>query len=171
MNRRRGVTLVELLTIIPMLLAVMAIIATLTPTLTKDIPALGRAVQTQRQLTGVFQRIERDVDSAVSLPDSAGGKQAGPATLLLQTPRAVICYEFADGRLTRFELSAQALPPQVWQMPNAAVVWKRGSEGAAPTAVEMRTAVRMNIGCRNVERLAISHVYFLHALPAPQVRK
>ena len=129
----------------------------------QEVPASWRATQTQRQLVNVTAQIQQDIDAAQSLPDSPANPEAGPETLLIQTPQGVIRYVLAGGQLTR-DLPGSQDPPKKWQMPDAVLTWKRVPDSAAAQGLEVHSAVGMHIGGKTVERLAVNRLYYLHAL-------
>lgn len=158
---RHGVSLLELLAIIPLIVAFWVIFSALFPALVSDVPAAQRTIITEGQVAGLVRHIRQDMDAATALPASADGRQANAKTLLIQTRQGVICYEAVEGGWTRANLSAPtAALPQTWPLSKAVVAWQ-----AAPDAgtLEVRTAVKVKIRGRPVERLANSYLFFINA--------
>lgn len=169
---RRGISLVELLVIIPILATVMALGCELLPVLGKEVPATWRAAGAQRQLTGALQRIGRDVDLAEASPGADALRLTDDNTLLIQTRNGVVRYVFADGGVTRSDSAAGGAPPQTWSMPEAVINWRimRDNKDRAQ-ALELMTAVKVQIAGRTLERLANSRVYYVNALQPAKVTK
>ena len=159
---RRGFSLMELISVIGMLCVMMMIMTPLLPTLLSEVPATQRAASTHRQIAGILRRIQQDMDRAIDLPAASGEKRAGDRTLLIRTEADTILYEWADGRLTRSELRVPAAK-ETWDMPKGIIRWRAVSDQGRQ-ALEVRTAVRVRIGPREVERLAGSNVYYIDGL-------
>jgi type II secretory pathway component PulJ len=170
MTRPRGFSLLEMVMIMPIIAVITTLAMMMLPMLLQETPALRRTTQTDRVLGGILLQVQRDIDRAGSLPESAGGKTAGADVLLIQTPQGTVCYQVADGQIERCVLGDKAAP-QVWQTPGAVVAFNR-SPGTQPAqALEVSTAIRTQIGNQLANRLVKNHLYYLNALPASQARK
>ena len=165
---RRGMTLIELLGTIPLLLVAIAVSAVLYPVLLQDIPNLQRVFNDHGGLEDVLRRVGRDVDAAMSLPESHGGQTAGEKLLLIALPDGVVCYRVADGLIVREELFAgadgEARRTDTWSLPRAKMSFGRWRRGGAAFAVDVHTAVRYRMRNRVEDRLANTHVFHLAAL-------
>jgi hypothetical protein len=165
---RSGMMLVELLAVLAMMTVFIILFSPMIPRVLKEMPAARQAAETQRQIAGVLEKIQQDMDRCVDLPAVAGDRRAGDRTLLIQTPADMIAYEWRDGNLARWALRGAA-PAQIWEMPDAVIRWQ-ALTGPAAKGVALRTAVMMQIGPRRVERLAGARVYYIDGLGlgAPQ---
>lgn len=169
---RRGMTLVELLALFPVLVAVLIISGMAYPTLIRDPGKIQQAVQTNRGLGHMVRTIRQDVDAAESLPSAAGEKLAGQTTLLLRMADHVVCYQADEDGVARMELSDRA-GRQVanrWTLPNSEVRFERLQRDGAYEAVLLRTAILYTGPSHTAKRLANTHVFFLGAMPMRRVQ-
>ena len=166
--KRRGMTIVELLATFPLLLAAMAVAERVYPVLLQDVPNLQHAFNDHGGLEDAIRRVGRDVDAAVSLPDSHAGQTAGEKLLLIGLPDRVACYRVLDGLIVREELPAvgdgEARRTDTWSLPRAKMSFGRWRRADAAFAVEVHTAVRYRMRNRVEDRLANTHVFHLASL-------
>ncbi len=166
---RRGMTLIELIVTIPLIVAVLTVMASFFPKLLTDIPKIQRAAHVHRGLAHMLRTVQTDVDTALALPESFGDKTAGESVLLIRLPDGVIFYEVNADGIVRNELSGadgEGTRTNSWSLPAAKVsfqLWEREGE---VSAVAVRTAVALRVRGRNVDKLANTQVYFLSALPS-----
>ena len=165
---RRGFSLFEILVLLPLMVAVAAIIAGLFPVLVRDVPNLQRMTNTYGGLMHMLTRLQQDVDAARSLPDQAAGREANGKRLLLQWPEGTVCYEVKDDEVVKYVLDGkgiQAGPAETWRLPKAKVRFNRWRRSGRAYAVEVQSAVEYATQGHTEEKLANAHVYYLAALP------
>jgi type II secretory pathway pseudopilin PulG len=172
-NHRRGFTLLEVIALLPLMTAILVLSVALAPVVLKNVPADGRATQTNRQLIGMLQRIEHDMDAGIALPDvpSKAESQPNEQALLIQTTSGLVCYKFEDNLVTRSLPAMAESPAQAWQLRDASVSWKKVAQAGQADGIEIRTAAIGHAEGKDVEHLVNTHVYFLNALQSQLVQK
>ena len=167
MRRRGGWTLIELLTVVGVLAAMVGITAPTFKVLLTGLPEARQAVEISRRVRLVLRRMRDDLDAGRSLPAAAGEAKTGPHRLLIETPEGVVCYERTPGTVSRRVLAgakgAQQAPPIVWRVPRAEIDWQVRRAGGRAVGVEVRTCVVQRVGGRVLRKLANAHVLFLAA--------
>ena len=166
---RRGMSLIEMLAVLPMLLAVMLVFSELFYTFFEDVPKLQQVANVNGVLSHMLQRLQRDVDEAASLPESASGKIAGEKLLLIRSPSGVICYEIKSGEIIREDLMAKAARETkrtyTWPVPGAKVSFHRWQSSGSTYAVEVCHAVEYSKQKYTEDKLANSQVFYLASMP------
>lgn len=175
---RGGSTLVELIAVLPILVAIGVISASLFHSMVLDVPRLQRLSNENGQVCRMLERLQRDVDAARALPKAAADRAAGQRLLLLQMTDRVVCYRLAEGRGLRERLSPGAAdqPPawretESWSLPNARVTFRRREDSPGIAAVEVRTAIEYQAQTGTQSKLAGTRVFFLSALPGRRVER
>ena len=166
---RRGMSLIELLAVLPMLLAVMLVFSGLFYTSLEDVPKLQQVANVNGVLSHMLERLQRDVDEAESLPESASGKTAGEKLLLIRSPSGVIYYEVKAGEIIREDLTAEAARETkrtyTWPVPGAKVSFRKWQSSGSPYAVEVRHAVEYSKQKYSEDKLANTRVFYLASIP------
>ena len=165
---RRGYSIIELMIIIIVFPAVMLVVNGLFRTLARDIPRASRVVQENTTVLSVLGHIQQDVDAAKALPQSYAGYAADANMLLIELEGEMICYELAEGKVFRRNLTEasqdDAGDATVWSAPNARIQWRVWSKDGDGYAVEVKTHVKQKLRNRWLEKMAGSHLYFVGAL-------
>ena len=166
---RRGMSLIEILAAIPVLLAVMLVFSGLFYASLGDMPNLQRIANTNGVLSDMLWRLQQDIDAAESLPKSVFGKKANEKLLLIRGPDSTVCYEIKDGQVVREELSSgrdrQGKGTCNWSVPGAMVSFHRWQSSGGAYAVEIRRAIEYSKQGYSEEKLANSHVLYLAGVP------
>ena len=172
---RRGMSLIEVLALIPMLLAVMLVYSGLFYASLDDVPKLQQVAHVNGVLSHMLQRLQQDMDAAESLPKSASGRTAGEKLLLIRLASGVICYEVSDGEITREELpdggNRQTKRPQKWTVPEAKVSFHRWQSSGSAYAVEVRRAVEYRKQEYSEDKLVNRHVLYLASMPGSREKR
>jgi prepilin-type N-terminal cleavage/methylation domain-containing protein len=162
---RKAFTLIELLVVVTVLPFVMIAVSGVYATFIRDVPRATRVLQENTTVLDMLQQMRRDVDEAVGLPEQFDGRHAGEQTLLIEQPGRVIRYQLGDGRVLRTLL---ANPPseeqRAWRVPDAVIVWRLWERDGKAYAVEIHSHVKERIEGFLREKLANSHVFFVHGL-------
>ena len=163
MQRNGGWSLVELLTIVVIMGAVMALFGPVFNAAFRDLPRAKRAMEGNSRICDMLLRMREDIDAAEALPAPAEN------TLWIRLPDSQVRYTFEDGEVTRrvSDLQRQAdLSPAIsWQTPRADIHWRLWERDGRHYAVEVATSVSVTVNGRAVKKLANSHVFFLNAAP------
>ncbi len=171
-GNRRGFSLLELLAILPLMVALAIILDSVFPTLIHDAPAAHRAALREAQLTHMLDLLRTDVDCATSLPAAAAGKTAGDDVLLIEARDGVFCYEKGEGNVTKSRLqNGEFRTLRTVPLTEAVIAWKPVTEDSQPLALQVHTAVLMKIRGGWAERLANNHLFYMHALKGCPVPK
>ena len=166
MKARKGTTLIEILVLLPLMMAFMVVMGSIFPQLMRETPKIQRAVQTHRGLTHVLRRLQDDTDSAESFLESFGDLVAGEERLLIRLPDRVICYEVSKDTIVQSEIlspSEKARQTNAWSLRGVRMRFALRRKNGAPYAVEVRTSVQYEGRGRILEKLANTHVLFPHA--------
>ncbi len=165
---RKAYTLIELLVIIVLLPFVMVAISGIFVVFLRDIPRDTRLLQQNTSILDLTRQLARDMDSAKGLPDTGDGLTSNRSTLLIALPGQLISYELADGTVRRRALTQDRRgsddTSHTWRIPDATVTWQRRRQAGQPHALELHTHFRRRVGDHEVNKLANSHLYFIHAL-------
>ncbi len=174
---RRGVTLLELLAMLPLLAAASLLSARLGMAVVQDIPRASRAMGTHDVLLNMIDSLQQDVDAAASLPESIGGRKTGEKLLVLQFPDGMVSYEGGPDEVIRRKYQAGsgdaqdvgAMTSEVidsWSLPNAKVSFQRRMLTDSAYAVEVHTSVQIFMEGAAQERFVSSRLLCLNAMPA-----
>jgi len=164
---RKGFSLIEMLTVIVVLAAILLAIVPAFTTLISDIPRSYRVAQANTSLLNMLEHLRKDIDAAKGLPQSFGGHTVNDSLLLIESADDVLAYQLKPDQVLRQSLKdpqqAGGEGTTVWSIPNARVewhVWKKGNKGYA---VEVKTHIGHNVGGRLEKKMANSHLYFVGA--------
>ena len=166
---RRGMSVIEIVAMIPILMSVMLLFSGLFYASLEDVPKLQQVAHTNGVLSHMFGRLQRDIDAAESLPTSAFGNKANEKLLLIKLPDTTVSYKIKDSEIVRQELASgrarQDNATSSWPAPGAKVSFHRWQSSGGTYAVEVRRAVEYTKhGCIE-EKLANSHVFYLACIP------
>ena len=165
---RRGVSLVEIVAALPLLIAVTVLFTAVFATSLEDVPKIAKVADTHHVLSAMLERMQEDVDAAISLPGFLDNYQSDEGLLLIEQPSQIVFYEVKEGQIVRTELSKDggswAEHPYIWPVPQARVSFSRPSTSGLVQAVEVHTAV-LHIRRQQVqEKLVNRHIFHLSAL-------
>ena len=166
---RRGISLIEILAAIPILMAVMLVFSGLLYASLRDVPKLQQVANTNGVLSHMIQRLQQDVDVAESLPKSAFGTNADETLLLLRMSDSTVSYKIQNGEIIREKLASgrggQEKKSYRWPAPGAKVSFHRWQNSGGAYAVEVRRAVEYTKQGHSEEKLVNSHVLYLDNMP------
>lgn len=174
---RRGVTLLELLAMLPLLAAASLLSARLGVVVVQDIPRASRAMGTHDVLLNMIDSLQRDVDAAASLPGSLGGRKTDEKLLVLELPDGMVSYEVGQDKVIcrKYQTASGdvqdvgAMTSKVidsWSLPNANVSFQRRMLTDSAYAVEVHTSVQVFMSGAPHERFVASRLLCLNAMPA-----
>jgi len=167
--KRRGVSLIEVIAVLPLLATASLVFTMLFSTLILEVPRQQKAAQIGAGLSSMLHRMRRDVEVARSLPDTHAGLTASEKLLLMELPDGVVCYRPVGCGLVRSDVSAGtevgARSGEDESAPRAKVSFRRWRRGGQAYAVEVHTAVEFAVKGQPESRLVNSHVLFLSSLP------
>ncbi|HET6430045.1 MAG TPA: prepilin-type N-terminal cleavage/methylation domain-containing protein [Phycisphaerae bacterium] len=158
---RKGVTLVELLLAVSILLMVGAISVELFGTIVRDIPDRKRAIDEHTALAGMVRQMRKDASAATD-----ASAEEGTGGLVLTCPAGKVRYQAAAGRVERTEEPADAGGrgrTMAWPVPHATVRWDVRRDGGRAVGLEVRTKVDPVGRARDQRPLANAHVLLLGA--------
>ena len=165
---RRGMAIIEMVAMIPILMAVMLLFSGLFYASLEDVPKLQQVAHTNSVLSHMIQRLQQDIDAAESLPKSAFGRNADETLLLLKLSDGTVSYEIQDGEIIREELASgrgrQEKKGYRWPVPGAKVSFYRRQNSSGDYAVEVRRAVEYTKQGHSEEKLVNSHVLYLDSI-------
>ena len=162
---RKGFSLVELLVVVIVLPFATIALSRVFATFIRDVPRMTRVVEQNTTVLDMLTQLRKDMDSAVAMPDTFDATRSDADTLLIQRPQDVLCYQRADGAVTRTVLTPDPQPddPDVrtWTFPDAVVEWTPCRQAETSYAVEVRTLVRQRIGSKLKDKMVNSYVLFI----------
>jgi hypothetical protein len=129
-----------------------------------DVPRSTRVVQENTTLLNMTRQMQRDIDSAKSLPESSAGQVASDKLLLLELADGTICYQLEDGRVLRRKLMNADLDvtdhDKTWLLPNSKLEWRIWRKDGIGYAVEVKIHIRYKLREKIEKKMANSHLYF-----------
>jgi hypothetical protein len=162
---RKGYLLNEVLMMLPVILVVMLLCAKSFRVTTVDVPRMYRDFQENVSVLHMLRRLQRDIETAGSLPDKAGNMQSGDEIILIESGDGVICYRLSDGKVTKGKLALGEnigmRNVEAWNFPHASISWKIWEKNGTGYAVEVTTSIRHMVLGHWQEKLKNSHVYFV----------
>ena len=168
-------SLIEVLAVLPMLLAVIVVYSGLFYASLDDVPKLQQVAHVNGILSHMLQRLQQDMDAAESFPKSASGRTAGEELLLIRLASGVICYEVGDGEIIREELpdggNRQTKRTYNWPVPGAKVSFHKWQSSGSTYAVEVRRAVEYRKQEYTEDKLANGHVFYLASMPGSREKQ
>ena len=166
---RRGLTLIELVGALPILVIVAVLLSRLFPVLLRDMPRMQRTVQTHNTVRSVLHQLRRDVEAAEALPDWHRGKNAGEETLIVRHPASMVTYRMTDKEIVRRRRphgrSTPTTVTHTWPREKAEIRFRCWMAGDKTYAVEVRSSVRATKHGNTLYKLATAEVLFPGALP------
>ena len=169
---RKAFTLIELLFVIAVMPFVAVALGGVFATLIRDIPQSARLLQQNTTVLNMLQQVRRDMDRAVGLPEKAQGTDAGDRTLFIRLPDRVVRYHITEGNIQRTVLgtdgNSPAGDPRIWSAPKASITWHAWKQEDVAYAIEIHTVMQQRIRGKLRDKLANTHVFFLHGLGKDQ---
>ena len=166
---RRGTSLIELLALVAVLGTVTLLFGIAMRTTVGEVPRLQGVAQASRVVFGMLERLQEDIDTAKSLPESHADKTANEKLLLIELPEAIVSYEVAEGEIVRKELQLKNsdTPRQSynWPLGTAKVSFHRWESSGFAYAVEVRRAVEYRKGDKTEDRLVNAQVLYFASMP------
>jgi len=166
---RRGTSLIELLALLAVLGTVTLLFGKALQTTVGEVPKLQGVAQASRVVFSMLERLQEDVDTAKSLPESHAGKTANGKLLLIELPEAIVSYEVAEGEIVRKELrvkdSNTARQSYIWPVGKAKVSFHRWESSGFAYAVEVRRAVEYRKQDKTEDKLVNAQVFYLASMP------
>ncbi len=163
--RRTAFTLLELLAVIPLLIAAGLIFGVLFTEMVRQVPQLASATHTNGQIQTVLARMQRDFDSASALLASANDEAAGETRLWLAEGTHLVRWQVQAGQVSRDEYAtapeAKHLGQTQWSLARAKLRFEQLPAGdvAVHSAVEYRTSNKTQ------DKLVNTHLFRPSALP------
>jgi prepilin-type N-terminal cleavage/methylation domain-containing protein len=161
---RNGFSLVEMLTVITVVTFAFFAFDIIFKDAVVDVPRSTRVVDENTTLLNMMGRMQRDIDSAKSLPESSAGQVASGKLLLLELADGTICYQLEDGGVLRRKLMNAELDvtdqDKTWLLPNSEIEWRIWRKDGIGYAVEVKTHIRYKLREKIEKKMANSHLYF-----------
>jgi prepilin-type N-terminal cleavage/methylation domain-containing protein len=161
---RNGFSLVEMLIVLTIVTFAFFAFDAIFNTALIDVPRSTRVVQENTTLLNMMWQMQRDIDSAKSLPESSAGQVASDKLLLLELADGTICYQLEDGRVLRRKLMNAELDvtdqDKTWSLPNSKIEWHIWQKDGISYAVEVKTHIRYKLREKIEKKMANSHLYF-----------
>ena len=153
-TKHRAYALTEMIVIIAMVVAVMALSIRPLRKMISEIPRSARACQTLNKTTQALKQIKQDVERStqiIALTDN---------TLTLEHPDGTVTYTLSKGQITR----RPGLHPQddqfIWQLPNVVIETNLWKQNGTPCAVELTTYNQQIVLGREQTSFKQSAVFF-----------
>lgn len=164
--KRSGFSLIEILVVIPLIIAAWLLISVLAPATIRDVPRLSQTLSRHRHVQHFLARLQQDTDAATQLPERIGSEAVDSQKILLQTPGGALAYEVRDGKVIRKTLTGPSKGETIeWELPEALVEFHRWVRDENAYAVDVHTALIEKRQGQTLERFENHHVFFLHAMP------
>lgn len=163
MTVRKGSSLIELLVVMAVLSLAAGLTGPMFRVLVREIPRSSEAIEADRAVRRMLERLCRDVDAARGLPRARGAHTSGKRRLLVELPGQTVCYEIDGDTVVRKALGPGTGEPVVWHVPGAKINWRIRREGDRGVGVEVSTWIERRIERRTARRLANAHVFFVGA--------
>jgi prepilin-type N-terminal cleavage/methylation domain-containing protein len=162
---RKGFTLIEMLVVIIIIPILMLTFSGLFHTLIVSIPLTWKTVQQNTVTLDILSQMQKDMDEAVSLPQSYDKFISNDKSLLIANADSVICYQLEDGKITRllFKNNQQSLPTEerTWKIPNTKINWLIHKINDKNIALEVQSHIEQKISGRTENKMAISHLFLV----------
>ena len=119
-------------------------------------------------------QMQKDVDRAISLPESYAGLMSNDRQVLTELPEGVFCYRLKDGQVLREKLtdSGQSVAEQsmVWTLPHTNIRWKIWTRNGRGYAVETHTYIEHTWRGQWKHKMANTYLYFAGALGGKELQ-
>ncbi|MFH1614410.1 MAG: hypothetical protein ABIG61_04920 [Planctomycetota bacterium] len=175
MTKRGGYSLMEMMILVSVTAVMMGVCAKPLRMLLYDMPYMHRSFQTTVSISNMLRMMRSDIDSAVAIPDEAGGIRADEETLLIDSGKDIILYRKTDEKIVReildLKQAGDSVLRQIWPVPYAKVGWSRWQQGGRAYAVEISTSIKQRIGERWTDRFGNSHVFFVNRVKTIREQK
>ena len=172
---RRGMTLVEVIATLGVMIVVLALAGRLLNTVLKDSLGAARTAEKARHIGMMLDRLKNDLDSARSLPPSSGDLTAGQDLLLIALPHATVCYQLREDTIVRRRIgpAGKAHPNEemTWHVPNGKVNWRVLEDEGQRYALEVHTWIERIESGRPTRKLENVRVFFPGAIPGTREAK
>jgi type II secretory pathway pseudopilin PulG len=161
---RNGFTLIEMLAVIAVVMFVLFAFNIIFKDAVINIPRATKVVEENTTLLSMIRQMQRDIDSAKSLPESSAEQVASDNVFLLELADGTICYQLEDGKVIRRRLidaEFDVTDPNVsWLLPNSKIEWRIWRKDGIGYAVEVKTYIRYKLREKIEKKMANSYLYF-----------
>jgi len=161
---RKGVSLIEMIGVMVVMLAVAVILIKPMRNVTRNIPQQYRDYQANSVISGMLDDLRKDVEASTALVQYKGNTAAAADMLVIDSPDGVISYSFAAGKVTRSRDRREGMTPsdaqRTWDIPGGTFDWKLRDAGGKPVAIEISTGINRRTQSGVKTNLKNSHVIF-----------
>ena len=165
MIRRKGYLLNEVIIMLGVFTVVMLMSAKPLRMTIVDIPQMNRDFQANVSVLHMLRRLQSDIETAVSLPDSIGTLQSGDDILLIASGDGVISYRLSEDKVARNKVitgrDVDIQNMETWNIPHADIIWKVWKSSGTGYAAEVTTSIKRKVSGNWQKKLKNSHVYFV----------
>ena len=165
-----GWALLEVIAVVAVLAATMALTGGIFRTLVRDVPRAGRAVEAHWLIGNLLLRMQQDMDEASGVPVRFTGLLAEQAALAMMfKPEGTVAYEVRGERVVRLLLAGDGPGKETasWQLPDTSIRFKLWEQEGNGRGIEVRTAVLVEAGGQKHERLVNTRLFFPGATTRP----
>jgi prepilin-type N-terminal cleavage/methylation domain-containing protein len=156
---KKGFSIIEIITVLAVLAVVAVPLSRLYKLAAYDIPKSFRLVETNTSILNVLKYIKKDVNSAVSFPQSFGGYTTDDKCLLIKQKNKTVCYLIEQDKISRIEIDKEK-EKITWRIPDGQIEWQVWQKNGEGFAVEIRKYVKLK-GYNFVEKkMENAYVYF-----------
>jgi prepilin-type N-terminal cleavage/methylation domain-containing protein len=164
---KRAFTLIEVVVVLSIIPIVLIALNGFIRAFVQDLSRGTAVINEQTTVLNMIDTISHDMDRAVGLPDSFGGRHSDSRTLLIALPTGIVVYEHADGRVARTILDADGRDDpnsqRQWRARDAVVDWQRWKQAEIAHAVEVRSCINQTVDGHPQKKLAQTRVFLLNA--------
>ncbi len=161
MKPAKGYTLIELLAVVAILFTIIGISGGIFGSLAGEAPRVRRAIEANRQVSRMIDRLRADVAAARALSLTDAPPEA--AEVRIDVADGLVLYERAKGKIIRRELDADGAERarRSWPVEWATLRFAVRREDGAPNALEVVTWFTRSAEGGNLRTLRNAHVLFV----------
>ncbi len=159
---KKGLTLVELITVLAVFAAISIPLSKLFSFLVNDIPQSGKFVESNTSLMNALEFMRKDINSAKSFPQSFQQYSADANCLLIERQDRTVCYLLDRWEISRI-ITNDTNENITWQIPHGKIEWRIRRENNGGAAVEVKKYIELKIGSRIEKKMENSYVFFVGA--------
>jgi prepilin-type N-terminal cleavage/methylation domain-containing protein len=155
-TKRNGFTLIEMLTVIILVTAVVVSTAGVFASMLQGMTRSTRTVAADRTLDHMLDRLRQDVRGARAV--ALAGKPSEAWKLDIGRDKIEVTYSIQDGNITRTAVDGNQQTG--WEVPGAAIELRLWPAEGPPQALEVHTNVAEAGNGMSQQKLARTHVFF-----------
>jgi hypothetical protein len=158
---RKGITIIEVIIVLGVLVMLLSMLTRPTRVLVNDISSIHRDIQVGENVWAMLRQLKKDVEASQGLSCD----RTDTDSLLIDTDGGEISYRLAEDEVIKSNTAdnEQQQTKRIWDTNNANIKWKVWTRDNKGYAVEVTTVIKRMVLGNWQEKLKNSHVYFVGA--------